>query len=271
MKVALTFALIFVTSCSGSLLRDNIPENVRDQLEISKGHQFGVAIIGGDEVDPPHSIPIQVSLQYKTINFHFCGGSVGTENFVITAAHCCVDQNADQIKVVTGDHNIKLDEGTEQIRNIKSIKMHPDYLHKTMENDICLLELDEPLTFNEYVSGVNLPDQNQLFEGTGTVSGWGTLDYDDTVFPDTLQAVDVPIVSEQVCKDALGKHNVKESMLCAGEEGKDSCQGDSGGPLTCSGMFCGIVSWGTGCGWDGYPGVYTEVSYFVDWITENTF
>ena len=74
-----------------------------------------------------------------------------------------------------------------------------------------------------------------------------------------------------VCKQELGKHNVKESMMCQGEEGKDSCQGDSGGPLTCSGMLCGIVSWGTGCGWDKYPGVYTEVSYFVDWITENTF
>jgi len=271
MKSGIIAVFALVTSCYASLLRNNIPDNVWNILEVSNRPDYGLKIIGGDEVDPPHSIPIQVSLQYKTINFHFCGGSVGTENFVITAAHCCADQNKDQIKVVAGDHNIKLDEGTEQIRNVKSIKIHPDYLHKTMENDICLLELDAPLTFDDFVAGVSLPSQNHQFTDKGTVSGWGTLDYDNPVYPDTLQFVEVPIVTEEVCKSELGKHNVKESMLCAGAEGRDSCQGDSGGPLICEGMLCGIVSWGTGCGWDGYPGVYTEVSYFVDWISENTF
>jgi len=271
MKTGIIVVFALVTSCYANLLRNNIPEKVWNFLEVSNRPDYGLKIIGGDEVNPPHSIPIQVSLQYKTINFHFCGGSVGTENFVITAAHCCADQNKDHIKVVAGDHNIKLDEGTEQVRNVKSIKIHPEYLHKTMENDICLLELDSPLTFDDNVAGVNLPSQNQQFTDKGTVSGWGTLDYDNPVYPDTLQFVEVPIVTEEVCKSELGKHNVKESMLCAGEEGRDSCQGDSGGPLICEGKLCGIVSWGTGCGWDGYPGVYTEVSYFVDWVTENVF
>ena len=59
-------------------------------------------------------------------------------------------------------------------------------------------------------------------------------------------------------------------MLCAGEEGKDACSGDSGSPLTCEGVFCGIVSWGEGCAEAEYPGVYTEVAYFVDWIAANS-
>ena len=60
-------------------------------------------------------------------------------------------------------------------------------------------------------------------------------------------------------------------MLCAGEEGKDSCKGDSGGPLTCDGYHCGVVSWGYGCALAAYPGVYTQTSYFVDWIIDNTY
>ena len=68
-------------------------------------------------------------------------------------------------------------------------------------------------------------------------------------------------------------------MMCAGEAGHDSCQGDSGGPLICEQpnagldsstmVQCGIVSWGIGCGDPEYPGVYTELGYFLDWIEEN--
>lgn len=47
-------------------------------------------------------------------------------------------------------------------------------------------------------------------------------------------------------------------------------QGDSGGPLVCefnqTWIQVGVVSWGIGCGRQGYPGVYTEVSVYVDWV-----
>ena len=70
---------------------------------------------------------------------------------------------------------------------------------------------------------------------------------------------------------AYGDDNIIDSMMCAGIEGKDSCQGDSGGPLTCDGLLCGIVSWGYGCALADFPGVYTQTSYFVDWITNNIY
>ena len=65
-------------------------------------------------------------------------------------------------------------------------------------------------------------------------------------------------------------------MICAGlrEGGKDSCQGDSGGPLMVFGpnnrwILAGIVSWGIKCGSPGYPGVYTKVSAYLDWIHDS--
>ena len=74
-----------------------------------------------------------------------------------------------------------------------------------------------------------------------------------------------------MCRLAYGQHIIEDSMICAGEEGKDSCQGDSGGPLVCDGKHCGIVSWGYGCALADYPGVYTQTSYFAEWIIDNTY
>ena len=64
-----------------------------------------------------------------------------------------------------------------------------------------------------------------------------------------------------------------KTMLCAGYwVGKtDTCVGDSGGPLVCIDSdlqphVAGIISWGKGCAKAQYPGIYTRVGYYVDWI-----
>merc|ERR1712119_26661 len=101
---------------------------------------------------------------------------------------------------------------------------------------------------------------------------WGALG-----LPNVLHKVDVPVVSDEECNAAYGAagYAVADSMICAGlpEGGKDSCQGDSGGPFFSNESpeareLLGVVSWGIGCVRAGYPGVYTEVSHFVEWITE---
>lgn len=82
--------------------------------------------------------------------------------------------------------------------------------------------------------------------------------------PYDLMQVDVPFVP--TARRACGlQRGVTARMICAGEAGKDSCQGDSGGPLTINRgagftELAGIVSFGTGCGRAGYPGVYTNVA-----------
>merc|ERR1712096_210093 len=148
-----------------------------------------------------------------------------------------------------------------------------------MENDVCLLKLKESLEWTDFVQPIALPEAGQVTEaGTDCViTGWGTLTEGGFGLPNVLHKVTVPVVSDEDCNAAYGAagYAVEPSMICAGldEGGKDSCQGDSGGPFFSNESLetrelLGVVSWGIGCGRAGYPGVNTEVSYFVEWITE---
>merc|ERR1719507_3010967 len=159
----------------------------------------------------------------------------------------------------------------EQRVSVSKIQVHEDY--NPYKNDIAIWVLGEPLVMDERVQAVPLPTKLQESSGSCNVSGWGTLTSGGHT-PDKLMGVSVPVVTDAICRIEY-PFQIADSMICAGEHGKDSCQGDSGGPMVCynadgSGYLGGIVSWGIGCGGLYHPGVYTEVSYFVDWVEAHT-
>jgi len=236
-------------------------------------------IVGGTEVEPGE-LPYQLSFQDTTFGFafHFCGASIYNENWAVCAGHCVQGEdmnNPDYLQVVAGEHNQDIDEGNEQTIVLSKIIQHEDYNGFTISNDVSVLKLSQPLSFNNFVAPIALPAAGHAASGECIVSGWGTTSEGGST-PDVLMSVSVPIVSDEECRDAYGQNDVDDSMICAGvpQGGKDSCQGDSGGPLACSDTgstyLAGIVSWGYGCARPNYPGVYTEVAYFVDWIETNT-
>lgn len=83
----------------------------------------------------------------------------------------------------------------------------------------------------------------------------------------------MPIIDRDTCADQYSSVNqVTDSMVCAGytQGGQDACSGDSGGPLVDgSGTLVGVVSWGSGCARPNFPGVYTRVGNFIEWIANN--
>lgn len=107
------------------------------------------------------------------------------------------------------------------------------------------------------------------------VAGWGNTNptgENGSNPADRLQELEVKILSDEKCTEGYGEEFYTASMFCAGymEGGRDSCQGDSGGPLICikNGfpVLQGVVSWGFGCGRAGFPGIYTDVVKYTDWI-----
>merc|ERR1712122_27281 len=91
------------------------------------------------------------------------------------------------------------------------------------------------------------------------------------LYQDDPDQEDIPVVSDDDCRGSYGQDEIADSMICAGLDagGKDSCQGDSGGPFMCGSQLSGVVSWGYGCAEAGYPGVYTQTSYFISWLNSH--
>jgi len=185
--------------------------------------------------------------------------------------------SASSVKIVAGDHRLSSDDGTEQERDVTEVRQHESYFGSS--NDVCMLTLAEPLEFNDVVSAVNMPTQDQEFEigSQATLSGWGALGSSQSSPDELYFNPNNEVVSDEQCQEmynqiGLGSYFVPEDEFCAGLDGASACYGDSGGPLVCEEdrKLCGVVSWGYDCNTKVAPAVYAQAAHYVDWFIENS-
>ncbi|MBN3313772.1 CTRL protease, partial [Atractosteus spatula] len=224
-------------------------------------------IVNGENA-VPGSWPWQVSLQQFS-GFHFCGGSLISQYWVVTAAHCRVSPS--QHRVVLGEYDRSSSTEQIQVKNIAKAITHPYYSANTFNNDITLLKLSSPAQITARVSPVCLASAGMSVPSGAPVvtTGWGRTASSSS--PPRLQQVALPLLTPAACRQYWG-NKISDVMICAGASGVSSCQGDSGGPLVYerSGTWylIGIVSWGTQNCNVRAPAVYARVSALRQWIDQ---
>ncbi|XP_063315791.1 coagulation factor X-like [Pelobates fuscus] len=206
-------------------------------------------------------------------NEAFCGGTILTPQFVLSAAHCM--NQTKYFKVVVGEVNLNKKEGTESTHKVEKIIIHPKFVRATYDFDIAVIKLKEAINFTDHIIPACIPDpdfadQVLMNEPHALISGFGRI-LERGVQSTLLQMLTVPYVKRQRCKES-SKYTITDNMFCAGydKEIKDACQGDSGGPHVTpfkdTYFVTGIVSWGEGCAQKGKYGVYTKVSNLHKWL-----
>jgi len=257
-----------------------------NELKKKKGY-----IVGGSSTEKGR-YPWQIRLRIQgESNAYTCSGSILSDDWVITAAHCCENAaNNNSIKIHIGDWEQYEDSNEEFSVSSLKIVMHPAYPGPNgIANDICMirvpnLETNSPAACQGCYASICLPSQEIYMGEACHVSGWGfTIPGEHSVSP-ILKEAGVSIMSHNYCTTCSTKRNtvIEGLEFCAGsldrngdgliDAGNNTCHGDSGGPVTCvrNGQpeLAGLTSWGSfSCSkYDQTPSVFVNIRAYVKWI-----
>ena len=228
-----------------------------------------------------------------------CGGAVVSDQYVLTAAHCCDGKQAAELQVDLGDHDWSHGAEADNFRvGVAAVKMFPGYQHgNNLNNDVCLLRLARVLSFPA-VPGVRPvclpPDTADTYaDRAALVAGWGKtgsgngisnvlLETELVVWPQVSSLLresiststcilTVPVQAD--CRAAYWSGMITSAMMCVAKPASpidSTCNGDSGSSVIVRNGdnydTVGVVSWGiAGCR-AGAPSVMARVTSFLSWI-----
>jgi len=245
-------------------------------------------VVGGVDGDIK-DYPWQIALTSSPDGSGFCGGSIIGNSWILTAAHCVNGTSASNLFIRGGSSSSFASGGDSY--SVSQIIVHPNYSGNSF--DFALVEINGEFAYNSNVQKIDLINESEIAAGVqdggviATITGWGTTSSGGSL-ASVLQMVETPIVENNVACGSTNDSNgnsgsyscssLDESMICAGDlvnGGEDACQGDSGGPLVVRNaadtkwLLIGATSWGNGCANVLYPGVWSKVSYVLDWIDAN--
>ncbi|XP_063697688.1 chymotrypsin-2-like [Culicoides brevitarsis] len=234
---------------------------------------FSPYIIDGEGVGPT-DIPFAVGIMlHRPQNPGFCGGTLVSRNYVLTAASCLV--NVPRASVLLGASNIN---NASDIIDAAELIPHPLYDSGADRNDIGLIKLVRPADLSDFVKVIDLPKWSQRKKSFSdvpvTTFGWGSRGKRGEKVPvETLHAVKETVIKNLSCKTKYPAY-ITSSNICTGSSGTP-CTGDEGGAMYMidegKPVAIGVFSYqfSMGCTW-GWPPVYARITSYLEWIQSNS-
>lgn len=266
--------------------KNNFPEESRDFNKIMKyidiidklfgnfNTKFPInnKIINGTEVKDGE-FPFFVFLAYYRTNkkfLPFCGGIIISPNYILTAAHCIKNSDID-VKIIKYQKNLNdVYKNNVSVNDIEKIIRHPNYIK--LNNDITLIKLKKSIYLDKYPL-ITFNESDYNINKTHELAGYGVTKEGSSKISNKLLKIEIDVVNYRYFNQYIKKYLTKNMYTAHRIKGKiiyDSCQGDSGGGVWRKSdndfYITGIVSWGIGCAKKKYPGVYTKLINYLDWV-----
>lgn len=242
------------------------------------GWSISSRIVGGTQAGVNEFTPM-AGLVSKMTSAIYCGATIVSSKYVVTAAHCLRVTTTANTVVVVGEHNVKTGTDTNYtaVYTVKRFVENPSYSTATNLNDIGLVETVNTILYSRAVSPVCLPFYYTSADFSGqtvTATGWGSTSFGGPS-SDFLLKVNLNVLSNTDAKCTAANPNVAPSQMCTFTSQKDTCQFDSGGPLFFRGptdprlFLIGLVSLGEGCA-TNKAAVNSRLTSFLPWIESVT-
>ena len=249
--ILINLIALISSSKDPDILETIIKKVDKKNFKIQVNPTLNEKIINGETADLGN-FPFMLSLGILSQDsyFHRCGGTIISNKYIITAAHCVKDlgdsynftsfyqEKKRVLVVVTGTETITglnfmslFDQGN--IYLVNNIKVNPSYVNVTNPNDIAILTINKLVSFSPSVFGISLPmisNPSVIFGQTATTLGWGLTELGflatkllktrlDVLNGTPLQSECGSFYTDNYCvKDTSGRNS-------------NVCFGDSGGPL----------------------------------------
>jgi len=244
------------------------PSNSTEQHQ---GRVFG----GKDAAGGQFPWNVAVITDYSDDKTYFCGGSILTSNWVLTAAHCLAtrkDQDpmevfTNRVQVLAGENQImkngefsigldlsltnpfgnrikEQDEDSGQLVQSEKLVVPANFRSDCKTHDIGLILLAKDLVFNQDVQSINLatPELDVSAARGCNISGWG--ETENGKVSKGLRWARVRVVQETECLEVLKSgFKLTPTRFCAGvwKGGVSGCETDSGSGLSCLAPNKGVV------------------------------
>lgn len=222
-------------------------------------------------------------------NLPFCGGTLISDRWIISAAHCVTtycsgDSNITEIRVMLGKYYRDAWRPQDGIDfGVTDVICHRENCKASGEprlNDMAMIKLDRTVSWmnTKTIMPAKLPsafDEPILSKHCITL-GWGATTTNGYGSEEYLKMAAMPVYSNFQCNQPDWRScTIRSGMMCAGAADDRPCKGDSGGPLFCPYrgdenhyVLQGVYSYGRCNKVLKKPAVYTRVSYYLDWITD---